>query len=55
MTNDQLCSIIGIIGVLLVIMSLPFVIFRIDIAWITLVVGLILGAVALVNYDDNGF
>ena len=55
MTNDQICSIIGAISIFMIIMSLPFAIFGFEVAWITLFAGLVLGGIALVNYDDNGF
>ena len=54
MTNDQICNIIGMISILMIIISLPFAIFGFEVAWITLFVGLILGGIALINYDDNG-
>ena len=51
MTNNQLCSIIGIAGCVIVSFSMGFMFFGVSSAIWGAIVGIICSCLALVNYD----
>ena len=51
MTNNQLCSLVGIIGCLCAFFGMGLVFFGVTPAWIVTVIGIIMGKIALMNFD----
>ena len=51
MTNNQLCNCIGVVGCLVAFFSAGFMFFGVSSAVWGAVVGILLGSLALVNYD----
>ena len=53
MTNNQLCSLVGIIGCLCAFFGMCLVFFGVTPAWIVTVIGIIMGKIALMNFDQS--
>lgn len=51
MTNNQVCDILGISGCLVLFFSMGFMFFGWSSAVVTAIVGIIMGIIALLNYE----
>ena len=51
MTNNQLCNFLGILGCIVASFSMGFMFFGIPSAVWGAIIGVVLGGLALVNYD----
>ena len=51
MTNNQVCDILGISGCLVLFFSMGFIFFGWSSAVVTAIVGIIMGIIALLNYE----
>jgi len=50
-TNNQLCTFVGAAGCVLASLGMGLIFFGVTPAWIVTVIGVIMGKIALMNFD----